>query len=298
MSGAVETKIVQLEQGTIQDEFPPTIHTDNVSKHKSQSTVDVINDLPQNSTIQALTNDLNTDELASVRSSESSSSWMELRFQLYADAMRFSHFVHFSVIFASMYIMTASTAFFSSLYPVAEIAENQASTHSTVDSFVLTSAIIAIDITSAFFVVIGFFCAYTLTNINSSDVSMLFRIIILHTIIDVWIATLLSVIFGSIFHALLGTFSAHDITLTLIEGITCMRTFELSQSPNAMHSLNPMSWPVLCLLYCFLFTPWTMASNNRLHACYPRAGLLLLLVNALLQYHCLLFCTTTRTYFS
>ena len=278
MSGAVETKIVQLEQSTIQDEFPPTIHTDNVSKNSSQSTVD--DDLPQNSTIQALTNDLNTDELASVRSSESSSSWMELRFQLHADAMRFSHFVHFSVIFASMYIMTASTAFFSSLYPVAEIAENQAPTHSTVDSFVLTSAIIAIDITSAFFVVIGFFCAYTLTNINSSDVSMLFRIIILHTIIDVWIATLLSVIFGSIFHALRGTFSAHDITLTLIEGITCMRTFELSQSPKAMHSLNPTSWPVLCLLYCFLFTPWTMASNNRLHACYPRAGLLLLLVNA------------------
>jgi hypothetical protein len=74
---------------------------------------------------------------------------------------------------------------------------------------VLTSAIIAIDITSAFFVVIGFFCAYTLTNINSSDVSMLFRIVILHTIIDVWIATLLSVIFGSIYHALRGTFSAH-----------------------------------------------------------------------------------------
>jgi hypothetical protein len=129
-------------------------------------------------------------------------------------------------------------------------------------------------------VVTGFFCAYTLTNINSSDVSVLFRIIVLHTVLDVWLATLLSVLFGSIFHMLRGTFSAHDITLTLLEGITCMRTFELSQAPEAMHALNPTSWPVLCLLYCFLLAPWTMSSNHRLHACYPRAGLLLLLVNA------------------
>ena len=217
------------------------------------------------------------DERASVSSSESGHSWMEMRFQLHADAMRFSQFVQLSVVFASMYSMTASIAFFSSLYPV---AQTQAPRHSTVDAFLLTSAIIAIDITSAFFVVTGFFCAYTLTNVNSSDVTMLFRIVVLHTVIDIWLATLLSVIFGSIFHILRGTFSPHDITLTMIEGITCLRTFELSQSPDSMHSLNPTSWPVLCLLYCFVLTPWTMASNHRLHSCYPRAGLLLLLINA------------------
>jgi hypothetical protein len=218
------------------------------------------------------------DERASVSSCESGLSWMEMRFQLHADAVRFSQFVQLSVIFASMYSMTASIAFFSSLYPV---DKSQLQRHSTVDAFLLTSAIIAIDISSAFFVVTGFFCAYTLTNVNSSDITMLFRIVVLHTVIDIWLATLLSVIFGSIFHILRGTFSPHDITLTMIEGITCLRTFELSQSPDAMHSLNPTSWPVLCLLYCFVLTPWTMSSNHRLHSCYPRAGLLLLLVNAI-----------------
>ena len=212
------------------------------------------------------------------RSSESDDSCMQLRFQLHADAMRFGKFVQLSIVFASMYTITASTAFFSSLYPV---AQGKADWHSTVDSFLLTSSIIAIDITSAFFVVTGFFCAYTLTNINSSDVSVLFRMISLHTVIDVWLATIVSVIFGSIFHVLRGTFAVHDITLTMLEGITCMRTLELSQAPEAMHSLNPTSWPVMCLLYCFLLTPWTMASNNRLHSCYPSAGLLLLLVNAI-----------------
>jgi hypothetical protein len=217
------------------------------------------------------------DENASVSSSESGT-FMEMKFQLHADAMRFAQFVQFCIVFSSMYTMTASTAFFSSLYPVSPSA---APRHSTVDSFLLTSAIIAIDITSAFFVVTGFFCAYTLTNINSSDVTMLFRIVVLHTVIDIWLATLLSVLFGSIFHVMRGTFYPHDITLTMIEGITCMRTFELSQSPEAMHSLNPTSWPVLCLLYCFMLTPWTMASNLRLHSCYPRAGLVLLLANAI-----------------
>ena len=282
MSGALEPEIIYTERNiaersTIQvaENTAENTHTDDLAKNSNEGTIVDSNYFAQNST-EAL-NNLNNDELASVNSSESCSSWMELRFQLHADAMRFSHFVNFCVIFASMYIMTASTAFFSSLYP---ITQHNVPTHSTVDSFVITSAVIAIDITSAFFVVVGFFCAYTLTNINSGDVSMLFRITVLHTIIDVWIATLLSVIFGSIFHALRGTFSAHDITLTLVEGITCMRTFELSQAPDAMHSLNPTSWPVLCLLYCFLFTPWTMASNSRLHSCYPRAGLLMLLVNA------------------
>jgi hypothetical protein len=219
-----------------------------------------------------------SDEQSSVGSSESNHSFMELRFQLHSDAIRFMHFVHYGIIFASMYTLTASTAFFSSLYPV---APTQALRHSTVDSFLLSSAIIAIDISSAFFVVTGFFCAYTLTNITSSDKTTLFRIIVLYTIVDVWLATFVSVIFGSIFHAFRKTFAAQDITLTLLEGITCMRTFELSQSTYAMHSMNPTSWPILCLLYCFLLTPWTMVSNHRLHSCYPRAGLILLLVNAL-----------------
>ena len=233
------------------------------------------------STLEQLQRDivLAAEEFGSVSSTDSNcSNWLECRFQLQADAVRFAQFVQLSIIFASMYTITASTAFFSSLYPV---SQQHAGHNSTVDAFLLTSNIIAIDITSAFFVVSGFFCAYALTNIHSTDVYVLFRIIVLYTVTDVWIATLLSVIFGSIFHVLRHTFSAHDITLTVLEGLTCMRTLELSQAQQAMHSLNPTSWPVMCLLYAFLLTPWTITSNERLHACYPRAGLLLLLLNAI-----------------
>jgi hypothetical protein len=115
-------------------------------------------------------------------SSRSSNSCMQLRFQLHADAMRFAQFVQLSIVFASMYTITATTAFFSSLYPV---AQGKADRHSTVDAFLLTSSFIAIGIASAFLVVTGFFCAYTSTNVNSSDVCVLFRMIVLHTVIDV-----------------------------------------------------------------------------------------------------------------
>lgn len=215
----------------------------------------------------------------SVSSSESLCSWMELKFQQQLDAQRFVEFMRLSIVFAAMYTVSASTSFFSSLYPVAQGAPPR---HSAVDAFLVTSNIMAIDISSALFVVTGFFCAFTVTNVNSADAKVLFRIVALNTVLDVWVATVLSIVFGSVYHMLRHTFSARDIVLTVLEGISCMRTWELQQNPQAMHSLNPAAWPVMCLLYAFLLTPWTMSSNNRLHACYPRAGLLLLLVNALL----------------
>lgn len=215
----------------------------------------------------------------SVSSSGSLCSWMELKFQQQVDAQRFVGFMRLSIIFAAMYTVSAATSFFSSLYPVVPGASPR---RSAVDAFLVTSNIMAIDISSALFVVTGFFCAFTLTNVNCSDGKVLFRFVTLNTVLDVWVATLLSVVFGSVYHMLRNSFSARDIGLTLLEGITCMRTWELNQHPAAMHSLNPAAWPVMCLLYAFLLTPWTMSSNNRLHACYPKAGLFLLLVNALL----------------
>ena len=213
----------------------------------------------------------------SVSSTGSCGSWMELRFQQQADAWRFVQFMRLSIVFSCMYSIAAATSFFSSLYPVDPGAKDR---HSAVDAFLVTSNIISIDISSAFFVITGFFCAYTLANVNSGDIKVLFRIVMLNTVLDLWVATFLSIVFGSIFHMLRHTFAYRDVVLTLIEGLTCMRTWELTQAPQAMHSLNPTSWPAMCLLYAFLLTPWTIMSNNRLYACYPKAGMLLLLVNA------------------
>jgi hypothetical protein len=146
-----------------------------------------------------------------------------------------------------------------------------------VDAFLLTSSIIVIDIASGFFVLTWFFCTFMLSNIAKRDVFDLCRIVAVYTIIDVWICTLLSVLLGSIFHLARHTFRAHDIALTLLEGFTCLRAFEISQAWDSMHSLNQTLWTVLCLLYAFIVTPCSLASNERLRKCHPQTGSVLML---------------------
>jgi hypothetical protein len=230
---------------------------------------------------------LPTTDCASVTSSHGSAcSWFEMRFQLEADALRFTCFVNICVVFVCMYTLSASIAFFSSLYPVYDPTKKTSSPDprtlptSTVDAFVLTSSIIVIDITSALFVVVGFFSAFMIANIPRTDVFDLCKIIVVYVFTDVWICTLLSMLFGSIFHLTRHSFRAHDVALTLLEGITCLRVFEVSQAWQSMHSLNPTAWPVLCLLYAFMLTPFTIASNERLRSCHPQSGWVLMLCNA------------------
>lgn len=228
-----------------------------------------------------------TSDCVSVTSSrESACSWFEVRFQLEADALRFTCFVNICVVFVWMYTLSASIAFFSSLYPVSAPTMKTSSSApetlpvSTVDAFVLTSSIIVIDITSALFVVVGFFSAFMLANIARADVFDLCKIIVVYVVTDVWLCTLLSMLFGSIFHLTRHSFRAHDVALTLLEGITCLRVFEVSQAWQSMHSMNPTAWPVLCLLYAFMLTPFTIASNERLRSCHPQSGWILMLCNA------------------
>jgi len=222
-----------------------------------------------------------SDCVSVTSSRESVCSWFEMRFQMEMDAARFSCFVTTTSVFAFVYILSASTSFFSSLYPVhAPPDPHNQPPPATVDAFLLTSSIIVIDIASGFFVITGFFCTFLLANIARRDVFDLCRIIAVYTIIDVWICTVLSVLLGSIFHLARHTFRAHDIALTLLEGFTCLRAFEISQAWDSMHSLNPTAWPVLCLLYAFLITPCSLVSNERLRKCHPQAGSVLMLCNA------------------
>ena len=237
------------------------------------------------------------DDAASVSSSGESACWLELRFQVLKDALRFKMFVALTWVLAYLYCLASCTMFFSSLYPVPtrpaptrsaptraepgpEPGPETARGSSPVDAFVMTSHILAIDVSSAFFVLAGFFSAYTFCNIASGDRAELCKVVALYTLVDVWIAGLLSLLFGSIFHLAQHSFRAHDLALTALEALTSVRAFEFRQDPQSWHSLNPTWWPVLCLLYCFLLTPCTITGNERLRRCHPRAGILIPWLNA------------------
>ena len=76
-------------------------------------------------------------------------SGVHLQFILSADEMCFTEFVRLCVIVTTILTISASVSFFSSLYPVLLTDEQKTHTrNSTVDAFVLTSSVMAIDISS------------------------------------------------------------------------------------------------------------------------------------------------------
>jgi hypothetical protein len=115
-----------------------------------------------------------------------------------------------------------------------------------------------IDISSAFFVLCGFFCAYTVSNLKLENNRMLLSVMItLNILVDVWLGTLVSMVLGSLYHLIRGTFTSHDVLLTFLEGMTCLRTLEITKSPrnqsipikNAFSQPNFMACHVSSLLF-------------------------------------------------
>jgi hypothetical protein len=97
-----------------------------------------------------------------------------------------------------VYLFTASCSFFSSLYPVRAEAEAAAAT--SVDAFLVTSNIIAIDLCSALFVICGFVAAYTHANMTAADWCEFAKIVSLYVLVDLWLSTCGTLVLGSIFH--------------------------------------------------------------------------------------------------
>jgi len=151
------------------------------------------------------------------------------------------------------------------LYQV--LAAGNATEHarpSAADAILMTSHVLAIDTTSAMFVTMGFFSAYTFANVPASDRADICKVVSIYMLIDVWFAGFLSIVSGSIFHLVRHTFRARDVALTAIEIALSLRSLDLSQDPEHWHSMNPTVWPVLCLFWGIMLTQLTLAGNDRL----------------------------------
>ena len=143
----------------------------------------------------------------------------------------------------------------------------------------MTSHICAIEISSAF-LVSGFFAAYTYENVPATDHADLRKLIAVYALIDVWLAGLLTLLVGSVFHLVRHSFRAVDVALTTLESVFCLRAFDVHQDSARWHSMNPSAWPVLCLFWATLLTPFTIQGNERLRRCHPHAGLVIQWANA------------------
>ena len=212
--------------------------------------------------------------------SETPSSHFQLVFQLRKDALRFQMFIAMSCFFVYLYMIDSCVMFFSSLYPVFGAQNPSQNRTSAVDFLLVTSHICAIDITSAFFVLCGFFAAYTYENVPAADHADLRKLIAVYALIDVWLAGLLTLLVSSVFHLVRHSFRAVDVALTTLENVFCLRVFDVHQDSARWHSMNPSAWPVLCLFWATLLTSFTMQGNERLRRCHQTAGLVIQWVNA------------------
>jgi hypothetical protein len=150
---------------------------------------------------------------------EIDSNQFELMFELRKDALRFQMFIIIAFVFGYLFMIASCVMFFSSLYPVSSAQKRT----SAVDFMLVTSHVCAIDISSAFFVVCGFFATYTYGNVPDTDHADLRKLIAVYALIDVWLAGLLTLFVGSVFHLVRHSFRAGDVALTTLESVFCLR---------------------------------------------------------------------------
>ena len=215
---------------------------------------------------------------SSADSGSSCSSWISVTFANGHEEERFRRVCNALLMVGYVYLFTGSCSFFSSLYPVRKAVAAVAS----VDAFLVTSNIIAIDLCSALFVVCGFMAAYTHANMTAGDWGEFSKILGLYVFVDLWLSTAATLFAGSIFHLAKQSFRLRDVGLTLLNGVTGLRIFEYRQDWRAWHDLNPPAWLVPSLLFCTLLLPLSTRTNMRLRALWSGGGDELALANAVL----------------
>ena len=213
-------------------------------------------------------------------STASEKSWYDFSFEANNDEYRFTAMCQILTVLTYALTFGACTNFYSSFYPVS--LTNTTLVYVNVDSLLMATNIMCIDISSAIFIVSGFLATYMFYNMKIDDFKELTKVLCIYIFIDLWLSTLCCVILGSIFHYLYGTFHVRNILLTLLEGITGLHIFSWSQMISSWHSMNPTSWPIGVLMYSMLLMRCTIHANAQIRQCQNTIGSVLVIANAIL----------------
>ena len=253
---------------------------------------------PRNEQSSCLENSVHLHELGSennsripendVISAGSESSWFSFMFEASSDEYRFDLMCFTLSILTYAYTFCACANFYSSFYPVhqmhrhtSNVTEPVGNTYVTVDSVLMSTSIMCIDISSAIFIISGFLATYMYHNMRAEEFVELKKIAVIYIIIDLWAATAVTLIFGCIYHLIHHSFKPKDLLLTCLQGLTGLHVFEWHQNADAWHSWNPTNWPIGSLLYAFMLTSCTVQGNAHLRKLSERSGPTLVLLNAI-----------------
>lgn len=166
------------------------------------------------------------------------------------------------------YLLCASLTFCSSYYTLAP---------SRVDSVIAMADAVTLDIASALMFCAGFIVSYLHANMTPDHFSRYVRQTLVFIYTDVVAATVLSTLLGILWCIDLNICEHGDVALTIIEGLSATRLFDLRHSD--WHSLNVTAWPAMSLFWSLVLAKLPLEGNVFL---YKRMGLpALLVVNVL-----------------
>lgn len=128
---------------------------------------------------------------------------------------------------------------------------------SNLDAIAVMNELYLIDITSVAFVVCGFVSGLAYTEAHS----MLLQALV-HIAVDIWVCSLASVVFGTLYALTTKNFSWGDILITCVEGLFLTRCLDFRQSEDAPHNLNVTGWPVSALFFGLVGMPHTISTSQ------------------------------------
>ena len=168
-----------------------------------------------------------------------------------------------------VYLGCSIVTFYSSAYSEAG---------SALDSVVIMSDVVCVDIISAFFVVSGVIAASLYRNTHKDEHRALLREMFLGLMIDMYLATLCSLLLGSVYAIVMHRFKFSDVWYTVVECLTTMRTFDYQQSPAAPHSMNVAAWPLQSLVWCLFSTKNVYMLNDVIARKFPHISCFLITI--------------------
>ena len=214
-------------------------------------------------------------------STSSENSWFDFTFEASSDEQRFNLMCYTLTVLVWVYTFSACTNFYSSFYPLT-LHNNATQPYVSVDSLLMSTNIMSIDISSAIFIIGGFLGTYMYHNMREEEFKELLKIVVVYTFVDLWLSTGMTLVFGGIYHLLTASFQLKDAVLTLLQGLSGLHLFSWSQDKHKWHSWNPASWPVGSLVYSFIILKFTVKANLHLRKCHERSGPSLVMLNAVL----------------
>ena len=185
---------------------------------------------------------------------EASADDLRIKFEDSSDESRFVHMVRMCHWCVVIYLVTTAVTVSSSNYMSFE--------GSNIDVILLATDIITIDVTSCFFVIGGFVSMYVYSSAGLESWKFLCARVVAQIFGNMWLSLLLVVFFGSIDKFMKERFHAHDIALTVLEGVTGLRVLDTRQSVSSPHSLNVSLWPVQSFVWCLMSVHGTYKTNE------------------------------------